>query len=352
MEENLFINDLTGAGDLVMDPSNPDNLLAGMWEYYRKTYTFQSGGKGSGIYKTKDGGKTWSKITKGIPATTLGRIGLSYFRKDPSMVLATIEYVDKDDSLAAAAKSKEPKRREKLGGIGCFRSYDGGESWVPLAKEGEFYGQNFRIAADNRPFYYGPPRQDPTDSNRIYVPSTHGYWYSENGGKSFIGKIVASNDPHELWINPVNNKHILIAGDAGFYCSVERGLNSVCLNLPSVYQCYGVGYDMRKPYWVFSGCQDYGAWGAPSQHERGFVSADDFIHMGGEGGGSHMADPEDWTTLYSVGILSYVNRLSLTSIEVDKIINPFTFKENSNENPVIVDRAGVRTKLRANWSRR
>ncbi len=208
----LYVNDITGVADLVMDPANPNNLLAGMWEYYRKPYTFQSGGKGSGIFRSTDGGETWKKITNGIPATTLGRTGFSYYRKDSKIVVAGIEC----------------KENEK-GSNRYFKSNDGGETWRLLAQEGVLHGIN-TIGKGNRPFYFGPPRQDPNDSNRIYATITSGYWYSKDGGISFTDNVVVGADPHELWINPHNSKHMISATDEGIYASTDGAtfIPSIC----------------------------------------------------------------------------------------------------------------------------
>jgi photosystem II stability/assembly factor-like uncharacterized protein len=261
----FFVDDRTGVGDIVMDPSNNKTLLVGMWERERFPYNFISGGHGSGMYKSTDGSATWRHITKGLPTSLLGRIGLNYFRKNPRIVIATVE--------------------AKEGGM--FRSTDGGESWTKTS------------SLDPRPFYFSVPRQDPNDITRIYVPAVSLH-YSEDTGKTFRAmRSSAHVDHHAMWIDPADSNHMLIGEDGGTAQTRDRGATWEHLNYMAIGQYYAVTYDMRKPYWVYGGLQDNGSWAGPTQTTRGGVAFFDFYNIGGGDGFHAQVDPEDWTTVYS-----------------------------------------------------
>lgn len=262
----LYVDERTGVADLVMDPSNPSVMIAAMWQHLRYPYNFVSGGPGSGIYKTTDGGASWHHLRKGLPKTQLGRVGLSYFYKDPHIILASVEAVD---------------------ATGLYRSADSGESWTKIS------------GLDPRPFYFSIPRQDPQDINRIYVPSV-GISYSINQGKNF--NVFATSvhvDHHAMWIDPNDNNHIIIGEDGGVGQSRDKGLTWEHLNYLRIGQFYAVTYDMRKPYWVYGGLQDNGTWAGPTQTSHGGVSWFDFYDLNGGDGFHVQVDPEDWTTAYT-----------------------------------------------------
>lgn len=261
----LRIDAKTGISDLIMDPNNPNVLIAGGWERLRFAYDFISGGANSGIFKTTDGGKTWKQMTKGLPEGPLGRIGLNFFRKDPNVVIASIE-----------AK----------GGGGVYRSKDKGESWEKLN------------SLNPRPFYFSMPRQDPTDIDRIYMPAVS-FHYSTDGGKTFrVMDTRVHVDHHAMWINPKDNNHMIIGQDGGCAQTRDRGETWEHFNNMPIGQFYAVGYDMRKPYWVYGGLQDNGSWGVPTQHNRGSANFTDDNEVGQGDGFYVQVDPNDWRTLY------------------------------------------------------
>jgi photosystem II stability/assembly factor-like uncharacterized protein len=284
----LYVDDKTGAADIAVDPKNPKNLLAAMWDHLRQPYHFRVGGPGSGIYRSTDGGNTWHKVTKGLPATEMGRISVDYFRKDPRYVAATIE-------------AKAPA-------TGFYRSMNGGETWVEmpavlLDKDGK---PDPTREQWGRPFYDNLVRYDPQDVNRIY----HGNpWHlTTDGGKTFVGW---ASDDHALWIDPSNTKHILYGGDASVYETWDGAKSGEALALPPLGQFYGIGYDMRKPYWVMGGMQDEGSYMLPTQTNRGGVLAVDAESLIFDDGGKSIADPNDWTTVYSLGRGDSVERLDI-----------------------------------------
>ena len=233
----LYVDEKTGAADLIMDPSNPNKLFAAMWQYRRWPWFFKSGGPGSGLYVTFDGGETWQKRTDkdGLPKGELGRIGLAIARNNPKVVYALIEA--KKNAL--------------------YRSDDGGFNWKMTTDEN----------VSNRPFYYHEIYVDPENENRVYNLFTV-VSVSEDGGKTF-NTLIPSNevhpDHHAWWINPNNANHIIDGNDGGMAISYDRGKTWRFVgNLP-LGQFYHINVDMETPYNVYGGLQDNGSWKGPSK---------------------------------------------------------------------------------------
>lgn len=240
-EKVLFVNDKTGCADLVADPSNPNKLFAAMWEHRRKPWTFNSGGPGSGLYVTVDGGKNWKKITEedGFPKGDLGRIGVAVSRSNPDRVYALVE--SKDNAL--------------------YRSDDGGYKWEMI---------NNKEDIGNRPFYYSEIYVDPINENRVYSIFTY-VNVSEDGGKSFSQLMPAYGttrgvhpDHHAWWIHPEDPSYMIDGNDGGLNITHDRGKSwRFVENLPLA-QFYHINVDMEYPYNVYGGMQDNGSWGGPA----------------------------------------------------------------------------------------
>lgn len=232
----LYVNDLTGCAELVMDPSNPNKLFASMWEYQRKPYTFTSGGKSSGFYMTVDGGKNWKKLTEkeGLPAGDLGRIGIAISASNPNRVYAMIESKDQE----------------------MFSSIDGGFHWQKVSSDRQM---------GNRPFYYSEIYVDP--GNEYHVISL---WsqvtHSLDGGKTWNTLLDWGHihpDHHAFYIHPSNPQLMLDGNDGGLNLSTDGGKNwRFIANLP-VGQFYHVSVDDEIPYHVYGGLQDNGSWKGP-----------------------------------------------------------------------------------------
>ncbi len=243
----LFVNDKTGAADLVVDANNPNKLIAAMWEHRRKPYTFTSGGKGSGIYISFDGGENWSKKSKddGLPEGDLGRVGLAISKSNPKVVYALIE-----------AKKN-----------GLYRSDDGGFNWKLINSNSSGRGST---GIGNRPFYYSDIFVDPTNEHRLYTVFTY-VNYSIDGGKSFKQLMPAYNsnagihpDHHAWWIHPDNPDYMIDGNDGGLNITQDKG-NSwrFVENLP-VGQFYHISVDHEFPYNLYGGMQDNGSWVGPA----------------------------------------------------------------------------------------
>ncbi|MDX5404174.1 MAG: hypothetical protein LPK28_01595 [Bacteroidota bacterium] len=237
-EKVLFFNDSTGAGELIMDPVNPDKLIANMWTFRRTPWSFTSGGGKSGMYLTYDGGENWKKITdeEGLPKGPVGRMGLAIAPSDPDRVYALIE---------------------KKGKNALYSSKDGGEKWFKVS-------ENDQIG--NRPFYYSEIYVDPERPNRLYS-----LWsllsMSEDGGRTW--EIIAPyNDVHPdhqaFWVHPKDGRFIIEGNDGGLNISRDRGRTwRFVENLP-VGQFYHVNIDDEWPYNVYGGMQDNGSWKGPA----------------------------------------------------------------------------------------
>jgi photosystem II stability/assembly factor-like uncharacterized protein len=233
----LYVDERTGCGDLVLDPANPDKLFAAMWEHRRWPWSFRSGGPGSGLHRTLDGGATWTRLDDehGLPKGELGRIGLAIAPSDPRIVYALVE----------AKKSV------------LLRSDDGGFSFRTVNK-------NDGVAP--RPFYFCDIRVDPSDANRLYNLHVT-IDVSTDGGRSFQGLVgwdAAHPDHHAMWIDPTRPERILLGNDGGVSTSLDRGNTwRFCANLPLA-QFYHVAVDHDVPYHVYGGLQDNGSWRGPS----------------------------------------------------------------------------------------
>lgn len=240
----LFVDNKTGCAELIMDPSNPNKLFANMWEHRRWPWTFKSGGPGSGLHVTNDGGKTWKKITSkdGFPEGELGRMGLAIARSKPEIVYALVEA--KKNAL--------------------YRSDDGGEKWTKVNDKDEI---------GNRPFYYYEIYVDTKNENRVYSIFS-GINVSEDGGKSFrsllpTGATGVHPDHHAWWISPEDPSLIIDGNDGGLNISRDMGKTWVFAENIPVGQFYHVNVDMDHPYNVYGGMQDNGSWAGPAYVWRG-----------------------------------------------------------------------------------
>lgn len=231
-EKILFTNDTSGVCDMVMDPTNPDKLFVGMWNHQRWPWFFNSGGHGSGLYMTLDGGKNFTRILKGIPEET-GRIGLAIAKNRPEYVYAYVE-----------SKS-----------TAIYRSTDGGFTWE---KRGD---KNI----GSRPWYYAEIYVDPKNENRLYTLYSS-INMSEDGGLTFPTLIAESVhlDHHAWWIDPANSRHMIDGNDGGMAITYDMGASWRHIpNLP-VGQFYHVNVDTQEPYNIYGGLQDNGSWVGPA----------------------------------------------------------------------------------------
>jgi photosystem II stability/assembly factor-like uncharacterized protein len=262
-----FIDEDTGFTDVAMDPSNASVLYAAAYQRRRTPWGFSGSGPGSGLYKTTDGARTWTKLVSGLPSGDLGRIGLDVYRRNGAIVYATIEH-----------------RRE--GGV--YRSDNAGKTWAKVN------------GLNPRPLYYSQVRIDPTDDRRIYVLGPPLY-VSDDGGKTFRsdGARNVHVDHHALWIDPREPSNLVLGNDGGVFLSRDRARTWTRVNNIPLGQFYGVGADMRQPYHLYGGLQDNGVWSGPSATwNRVGPLNDDWIQVAGGDGMSVATDPIDPGTAY------------------------------------------------------
>jgi len=252
--KTLYAGPAVGASDLAMDPKNPDVLYAGMWRFRRSAWNLTSGGADDGIYKSADGGVTWKRVAgNGLPAGITGRIALAIAPSDAKRVYALVESSD---------------------GL-LWRSDDGGTTW-------KLTSTNTLI--NERPFYYSRIVVDPKDADHLFSVSVK-LAESNTGGKTWhVSGKTLHGDHHDLWI-AANGRTILEANDGGVGVSRDNGATWEWRNVLPIAQFYHVAYDQQKPYHVCGGLQDNGAWCAPVRtgDERGILQHDWYKVQGGDG---------------------------------------------------------------------
>ncbi len=263
----LSVNADTGAVDLAMDPSNPKTLYAAMYQHRRTGWGYNGGGPGSGIFKSTDGGRTWRKLSNGLPKGDTGRIGLDIYRKNPNIIMARVENKD--------------------GGV--FRSEDKGETWTKLN------------SLNPRPMYFSQIRIDPNDDKRIYVGGVQLH-ISDDGGKTFRddGGPNVHLDHHAFWVDPLNSNHLIDGNDGGIWASYDRAKSWEHFNNYAMGQFYSVAVDSQKPYFVYGGMQDNASWGGPSAVRRRLgIMNDDWFQMLACDGMYAAVDPKAENLIYT-----------------------------------------------------
>jgi hypothetical protein len=342
--KTLFLTADTGGTDLIIDPSNPMNLWAAMYEHRRTAWGYAGGGPGSGIHQSTDGGKTWRKVTgNGLPRGTLGRIAMDICRSQPNMIYAQIEAAPDRETGAALDQPTPttPPGRAGAGGQagaaggggggrggggggggrgggggppdpqsnGVWRSADKGKTWQFMSNENQ------------RPMYFSQIRVDPNNCNTIYVGGV-GPQKSTDGGKTFnpiqgMGHV----DNHAIWINPLSgtpgsnqdSKHVVYGNDGGQDVSYDAGQRWESIRMMGTALSYHVSADMRRPYWVCTGLQDNGTWCGPSSTRSGGIHQWNWISVGGGDGFQSQIDPSDPNVFYTESQNAGINRYDLNS---------------------------------------
>ena len=277
-EKVLFINDEVGACDLILDPNNPRIIYASTWRIKRTPYSLESGGQGSGLWKSTDGGDTWEDITKskGLPEGMVGIIGVAISPLNSDRVWALIE--------------------SKKGGL--FRSDDGGETWKKTSSD-----NNLR----QRAWYYTRIYADTENEDILYVLNVQ-FWRSKDGGKTFNSIRTPHGDHHDLWIDPMDSKHLIIADDGGGQVSFDAGTTwSTYHNQPTA-QFYRADVDNQFPYRVYAGQQDNSTVSIASRTTGGGITERDYYSVGG-GESAHVAPhPDDPSIVYAGSYSGFLTR--------------------------------------------
>ena len=293
-----FIDDKTGFVDVQLDPRNPSVLFASSYQRVRGPYFLNSGGPGSALWKSNDGGDTWTEVKGGgFPATMKGRIDIAIARSNPDIMYTMVEA----DTAPNAKKdaSVAPARRPS----GLYRSEDGGKTWAYMNPE------------NTRPFYYNQVRVDPRDPNRVYWSSTP-VKYSSDGGKTAGNTTVGIHvDHHAMWIDPNDPQRVIVGNDGGIGVSNDRGGNWLFPNSLALGQFYNISADMAVPYRVCGGLQDNGSWCGPSRRKQGAITNAMWHNVGGGDGFVTQQDWSDPNILYSESQGGSMGRLNFATGE-------------------------------------
>jgi photosystem II stability/assembly factor-like uncharacterized protein len=289
----LYVDDKTGCAELAMDPQDSNTLYAAMWQVRRQPWTFTSGGPGSGLFKSTDGGATWHPVRKGLPQGDLGRIGIAVAASQHKRIYAVVE-----------ARNH----------TALFRSDDGAENWTEV-------NNSFNVSG--RPFYFARIVVDPNNADRVYKPG-FGLTVSDDAGQSFSAVfnedfgLSVHPDHHALWINPRNSDELLDGNDGGVYKSLDRAVHWRFLSTLPVAQYYHVSSDMADPYNVYGGLQDNGTWMGPSRYPGGIANRHWKVIGGGDGFWA-FPDPTDSDLVYVEYQGGHISRMRKTTGEAKDV---------------------------------
>ncbi len=312
----LHLNDTTGGSDVAFNPKRPNIVYAGTFDFLRRPWTLRSGGPGSGLFKSTDAGKTWTRLTdprlhNGLPAGPINRVGVSVCRSNPSIVYAFV-----------------PARTGLL-----YRTNDGGTHWQLRSSDEDI---------DFRPFYFSQVRCDPNDPDKVFAIAG-GLLVSLDGGRRFKDA-GGGGDNHDLWIDPLDSKRLLNGSDMGFHYSMDGGKTWNYDDVVPFAQVYRVGYDMDEPYHVMGGLQDHEVWWGPNElfNRQDGPSNGDWLDISDWGDGQYaMADPRDASIVYEDTHFGDLVQANLKTGE-RRYISP---------QPIIAFGTGASTyKYRFNWS--
>lgn len=292
----LYVDENTGANDIAIDPESPNILYATTYERRRTVFGFDGGGPGSGVYRSTDGGTTWTKlggatIGRGLPTTgDIGRCALDIYRKNPNIVYALIEH-------------------RTQGGV--YRSEDKGVTWTRMGD------------TDPRPSYFSQIRVDPNNDQKLWVGGVNIYM-SEDGGRSFVQTRFRGvhSDVHGIWIDPHNSDHLLSGNDGGVWVTWDSGRNWAHIDNIALGQFYEVAFDYQKPYHVCGGLQDNYSWCGPSSSTQTLgIGNDNWITVEGGDGFYNRIDPTDPNIIYAESQDGNLSRRDLRTSE-SKSIRP------------------------------
>ena len=281
-----------GATDMVMDPRDPAVIYATTYDRLRRPWGFRSAGVGSGIYKTTNGGDSWTKLGGGLPTGFLGKIGVAVYAQNPRIVYAIVEDANASGVTATERWDElergQPSAGKVVGNI-TYRSDDGGGTWRQVSDG----------VVGDRGNYYARIFVDPNDSEHVFVMGTR-VNESTDGGKTYRKAFRYGGDNHVIWIDPSDSRHMLLGYDYGMAITYDAGANWYHPDELGMAQIYAIGVDMDYPYNVYGGLQDFGSWKGPSTKKGRFpIRFEDWEHVKGGDGFYNLVDPTNSRWLYS-----------------------------------------------------
>ena len=285
----LFVDDKTGASDLMMDPTNPRILYAAFWQVYRQPWSLENGGTGGGLWKSIDGGDTWKKLTTGLPEGVVGKVTVAVSASRPSRVWAMVQHADKG---------------------GLYRSEDGGEKWTLV-------NGSHRIT--QRGWYYSRIFADPRNADTIYVTNIN-FLKSIDGGKTFSRIRVRHGDTHDLWIDPDDTQRMILGDDGGAEITNNGGQTWTTQDNQPTAELYRVVADDRFPYWVYAGQQDNTTVAIPSSVRGGAITQMDWHDVGGGESAWIAPDPRNLDIVYAGSYGGSITRYDHKTGETREII--------------------------------
>lgn len=319
----FYVDEKTAANDIVMDPVNPDIIYLSTWQRIRKKYNdprTEDDYTGSGLHKTTDGGVTWIEINKGLPlAHHRGRIGIDLCKEVPNVLYAFVDNYEKlPQEKNAGTDSYGRPSSGRIKGATLYKSTDGGMSWTQTSKNNAF----MEGLSGTYGWVFGQVRADPVDPDKVYLMGL-GLHVSKDSGKSFKTLRGMHGDHHGLWIDPENTNYLVNVNDGGLAISYDGGENFRTFydELPLV-QFFNVNVDMAKPFNVFGSIQDHGSRKGTVHLNRGrnSIPAVDFENAPGGEGSNHEIDPSNPNIVYSAGFYGTISQTNVKTGERKNIM--------------------------------
>jgi photosystem II stability/assembly factor-like uncharacterized protein len=311
-EKVLFVHDGVGAVDLVINRTNPSILYAAMYEKYRYPWELVESGPGTGIHRSDDGGTTWRRLEGGLPSGRIGRIGLDIYQKNPNILYAVLE-----NQNPKPGPEREPQREVSAvnplaaGIIGnqLYRTDDGGVTWRVVSGD-------VNVAGGKAPYSFNQLRINPHDDKTVIVTSDAMYITRDGGatwGSDFFRSVFG--DFRTMWWDPQDENRVMLGSDGGVNVSYDGGRTSdYFLNMP-VGEIYAIGVDMDDPYNVYAGLQDHDSWKGPSNSKSGSITLEQWTTVGPGDGMYNQVDPTDSRWVYNTRELGNHGRFDQTTGE-------------------------------------
>ena len=305
----LYVNDRTGAIDLVINPRTPGTLFAAMFDKQRMPWRLIEGGVGTAVYRSTNAGTTWQKLEGGLPTGSLGRIGLDIYRKNPRILYALVENLNRPSNTHdGAAAAPGGRAVSPIIGNELYRSDDAGTTWKKTT--------DINVAGGKSPYAFNQIRVDPGNDQRVIVNSDN-MTISEDGGNTWDDRTVWPNgffrrsfgDFRTMWFDPVDPQRIMLGSDGGLQVSFDGGKTSDFFLGMRIGEVYAVGVDMDDPYNVYAGMQDHDSWKGPVNGRWGVVATDDWVTVGPGDGMYNVIDPTDSRWAYNTRELNQLGRM-------------------------------------------